>query len=126
MAFGGARVVDAPSCGLSPSQRPGSQWSPSAGLHRDLRMPLVLPSPCSLSGQLGHREGLGNRQDQARLKGLFWGKPCGAGAELRLHGAGEPWLGQEEALGSHRHQSCWGQALARGSWRGSRAGAAQL
>lgn len=124
--FGGARVVDAPSCGLSRSQRPGSQWSPSAGLHRDLRMPLVPPSPCSLSGQLGHREGLGNRQDQARLKGLFWGKPCGAGAELRLHGAGEPWLGREEALGSHRHQSCWGQALARGSWRGSRAGAAQL
>lgn len=89
-------------------------------------MRLVPPSPCSLIGQLEHRVGLGNRQDQAQLKGLFWGKPCGAGAELQLHRAGEPWLGREGALGCHRDPSCWGQASARGSWRGSGAGAAQL
>lgn len=32
------------------------------------------PSPCSLLGKQGHGEGLGARQDRARLKGLCWVK----------------------------------------------------
>lgn len=50
-----------------------SSFSRAAGSPGD--PPGYHPSPCSLSGKQGHKEGLGDRQDQAWLKELCWVKP---------------------------------------------------